>query len=150
VCGTLALLGVGLGILVTPSSNSVMGSLDPADAGMGSAVNDTTIQIGGALGIGIMGAIVASRYHDNLGASFAALPSEDKAQLTSAIIRKLKTSVADGVEAADWVKGFESEWIETVARRVFLSGLQLGIEVACGVALAVLVVVLVALPSRPE
>ena len=47
---------------MAPSTDSVMGSLPLGKAGVGSAVNDTTRQVGGALGVAIIGSVLASVY----------------------------------------------------------------------------------------
>ena len=49
----------GMGFTVAPATESIMGSLPPAKAGVGSAVNDTTRQTGGALGVAVIGSIFA-------------------------------------------------------------------------------------------
>ena len=58
----LVILGVGMGFAMAPATDSIMGSLPPEKAGVGSAVNDTTREIGGALGVAILGSITASSY----------------------------------------------------------------------------------------
>jgi Na+/melibiose symporter-like transporter len=57
------LFGVGIGLIIAPATESIMGSLPRAKAGVGSAVNDTTRQTGGALGVAIIGSIFAATYH---------------------------------------------------------------------------------------
>jgi EmrB/QacA subfamily drug resistance transporter len=62
----LGLLGMGLGFVMAPATNSIMGSLPLAKAGVGSAVNDTTRQVGGALGVAVLGSVLSSVYRSNL------------------------------------------------------------------------------------
>ncbi len=59
--------GLGFGITSAPVTESIMGSLPPSRAGVGSAVNDTTRQTGGALGVAVIGSIFAARYHSEIG-----------------------------------------------------------------------------------
>jgi hypothetical protein len=59
--------GLGFGITTAPVTESIMGSLPPSRAGVGSAVNDTTRQTGGALGVAVIGSIFAARYHGAIG-----------------------------------------------------------------------------------
>ncbi len=56
------IMSVGMGMTMAPATESVMGSLPRAKAGVGSAVNDTTRQVGGALGVAIIGTVVSSVY----------------------------------------------------------------------------------------
>jgi EmrB/QacA subfamily drug resistance transporter len=57
------LFGIGLGFTSAPATESIMGALPPARAGVGSAINDTTRQTGGALGVAVIGSIFLSLYH---------------------------------------------------------------------------------------
>jgi EmrB/QacA subfamily drug resistance transporter len=63
------LYGVGLGLCGPPLTECIMGSLPLDRAGVGSAVNDTTRQVGGALGVAVLGSIFAARYHAAMDAS---------------------------------------------------------------------------------
>jgi hypothetical protein len=67
-------LGLGIGLAMAPATEAVMGALPVEKAGVGSAVNDTTRELGGALGIAILGSIVSSAYRSNVDVS--ALPPE--------------------------------------------------------------------------
>jgi EmrB/QacA subfamily drug resistance transporter len=55
--------GMAMGCVGPPVTESIMGSVPKERAGVGSAVNDTTRQVGGALGVAVLGSIFASRYH---------------------------------------------------------------------------------------
>jgi len=56
------LMAVGMGMTMAPATESVMGALPRDKAGVGSAVNDTTRQMGGALGVAVIGSVVTSIY----------------------------------------------------------------------------------------
>ena len=59
-------MAVGMGMTMAPATESVMGSLPREKAGVGSAVNDTTRQVGGALGVAVIGSVVSSIYASNV------------------------------------------------------------------------------------
>jgi len=61
--------GIGLGYCGPPLTESIMGSLPLERAGVGSAVNDTTRQVGGALGVAVLGSVFAARYHHAMDAA---------------------------------------------------------------------------------
>jgi EmrB/QacA subfamily drug resistance transporter len=61
-------LGLGMGNVMAPATDSIMGSLPRAKAGVGSAVNDTTRQTGGAVGVAVLGSLMASRYTSHVSA----------------------------------------------------------------------------------
>ncbi len=58
----MLLMGAGLGLAAPPATESIMGSLPPDRAGVGSAMNDTTREVGGALGVAIIGSLMSSIY----------------------------------------------------------------------------------------
>ena len=66
-------MSVGMGMTMAPATESVMGSLPRAKAGVGSAVNDTTRQVGGALGVAIIGTVVSSVYAGDIADARPAL-----------------------------------------------------------------------------
>jgi Na+/melibiose symporter-like transporter len=70
-------LGLGMGNVMAPATDSIMGSLPRAKAGVGSAVNDTTRQVGGAFGVAVLGSILSSQYATNFTARVPeGLPSQ--------------------------------------------------------------------------
>jgi EmrB/QacA subfamily drug resistance transporter len=62
----MLMLGAGLGMAGAPATESIMGSLPRNRAGVGSALNDTAREVGGALGVAIVGSIVSSIYRSRL------------------------------------------------------------------------------------
>ena len=73
VVTNMMFMAVGMGLTMAPATESVMGSLPRSKAGVGSAVNDTTRQVGGALGVAVVGSLVASVYAsgiDDVAAGF--------------------------------------------------------------------------------
>ncbi len=62
-CVVRLFFGIGLGLTSAPATESIMGSLPPSRAGVGSAINDTTRQTGGALGIAVIGSLFLTTYH---------------------------------------------------------------------------------------
>lgn len=73
----LVILGAGMGITVAPGTGSIMSTVPLNKAGVGSAVNDTTREVGGALGIAVLGSITNAVYRDQIDESVLdALPPE--------------------------------------------------------------------------
>ena len=62
IAAVLGVLGLGMGLTMAPATESVMGSLPIAKAGVGSAVNDATRTLGGALGVAVLGSLLSSGY----------------------------------------------------------------------------------------
>lgn len=78
IVGQMILLGAGLGLTTAPATESIMGSLPKDKAGVGSAVNDTTRELGGTLGVAVIGSVFSSVYANALadGPAFAELSPE--------------------------------------------------------------------------
>jgi EmrB/QacA subfamily drug resistance transporter len=72
-------MGGGLGLVTAPATESIMGSLPPARAGVGSAVNDTTRELGGTLGVAVVGSVFSSLYASGVGRRLAGLPVPPRA-----------------------------------------------------------------------
>src|SRR6185503_13663181 len=66
--------GVGMANVMPPATESVMSALPREKAGVGSAVNNTIRQVGGALGIAILGSVLSAVYRGQMSDSVAALP----------------------------------------------------------------------------
>lgn len=62
----MVLMGLGLGLVSTPATESILQVLPAARAGVGSAVNDATRELGGTLGVAVVGSLFSSLYADEL------------------------------------------------------------------------------------
>ena len=70
---------LGMGITTAPSTGAIMQSLPLHKAGVGSAVNDTTRELGGALGVAVLGSLVASHFRSSFGHAITRTPGEGDA-----------------------------------------------------------------------
>ena len=89
----LVLMGAGMGLAGAPATESIMGALPPERANVGSAVNDTTRELGGALGVAIVGSIMSSLYATRLS---DALPDGVPAPVADAARDSLGAAVQAG------------------------------------------------------
>ena len=69
------LMGVGMANVMPPATESIMAALPREKAGVGSAVSNTVRQLGGALGVAVLGAVLSSVYRDDLGNATDGLPA---------------------------------------------------------------------------
>lgn len=67
----MVVLASGMGLTMAPATESIMGSIPREKAGIGSAMNDTTRQVGGALGVAVIGSVLASVYRPNVTENLA-------------------------------------------------------------------------------
>jgi EmrB/QacA subfamily drug resistance transporter len=74
---TLLLLGIAIGLSTSPCTDTIMGAFPEAELGVGGGVNDTALELGGALGIAILGSVLATSYRDKLSGVLAGrLPAD--------------------------------------------------------------------------
>jgi Na+/melibiose symporter-like transporter len=135
-------MGLGMGNVMAPCTDSIMGALPRAKAGVGSAVNDTTRQFGGALGIAVFGSVLASRYADHVTTRLGGL-------LPDSLVAEVKDSVGSALNATQKPAGqpFAPQIIDA-ARRSFVDGMHTAVLLAMVVLLVAAAVVLRFLPAR--
>jgi EmrB/QacA subfamily drug resistance transporter len=143
IVGQMLFLGTGLGLTTAPATESIMGSLPADKAGIGSAVNDTTRELGGTLGVAIIGSVFSSIYITALGDSpiITALPDE------------ARHATEESVAAAQFVApglGDAAPGYLAAVNDAFLSGLSVACLVAAGVAFAGSLFALRFLPARAQ
>lgn len=115
---SMALMAAGLAFISGPCTDVIMAALRPEQAGAGSAVNDTTREIGGTFGVAVLGSVLTSAYVAGVGDRLAGLgvPGD---------IRELaQQSVMAGVEVADRAPAGVAEPIRLAVRQVFVDGLH--------------------------
>ncbi len=76
VAAGLALMGIGVACTTAPATNAIIGSVPLAKAGVGSAVNDTTREVGGALGIAVLGSVMSSAFRSTMTGKVSNLPAD--------------------------------------------------------------------------
>ncbi len=135
----LVVTAAGMGLTSAPSTASIMSSLPHAKAGIGSAMNDTTRELGGALGVAVLGSVAASRYAGSLGDAAAGAPAE--------VTSRLGDSLPDALRAAGAL-GPDGVQIATAAREAFVDGMAQALTVAGLVAWAGALAALALLPRR--
>ena len=150
----MVMLASGMGLTMAPATESIMGSIPRAKAGIGSAMNDTTRQVGGALGVAVIGSVLASVYRphvvDNLShtllgkAAAGSGPNAAQAQQGVAAIRD-QLGAAYAVAAKMPVGG---EQVIHAARSAFVDGFGGAVLVGAIVALVGAIATFVFLPAR--
>lgn len=130
----MVLMGLGMGLISTPATESIMLVLPPARAGVGSAVNDATRELGSTLGVAIVGSVFSSVYAAKLAESaFGASP----------VLGQAKESVGFAMAAA----GSDPTLVGAV-QSSFLDGLQVAGLVIAALCFAAAAAGAIALPGR--
>ena len=71
----LIVISTGFGLCTAPTTSAIMTTVPDAKQGVASAVNDTTREVGGAIGIALSGSVLASVYAHHIAGSIASLPA---------------------------------------------------------------------------
>jgi DHA2 family multidrug resistance protein-like MFS transporter len=140
IAWALALMGLGMGATMAPATDSIMGSLPLAKAGVGSAMNDTTRMVGGALGVAVIGSVLSSSYGTSIAPAVANLPGQAATAASDSVGAALKVAQQMGPQAASLVHA---------ARAAFIDGMGNAVIVAAFAALLGAAVALLFLPARP-
>jgi EmrB/QacA subfamily drug resistance transporter len=135
-----ALLGAGMSITSAPATGELMSAVPMSKAGVGSAVNDTTRELGGALGIALLGSIANSAYRAGIDLSGLGLPTGARAQAEESI------GAATGV--AHTVPGGSA--VSERAATAFTDAFNLAAAFSVGVALIAGIAVLWFSRKRPD
>ncbi len=138
----LLLTGLGAGLLMPTATNSIVGSVPQGDAGVGSASNVVAIQVGGALGVAVVGSVLATRYQSHIAAALAAR------HVPGAVMHTILGSFGGALAVATRAGGSTGLLLAHAARAAFMSGVEVSMAAGAVVALAGALVVLARLPSR--
>ena len=134
--------GAGMAHIMPPVTVSVMQALPREKAGSGSAVNNTFRQVGGALGVAVLGSLLSTRYRSGIEGHLEVLPSGAREAAGESIETTLGYAQKLGPAGKELV---------APAHEAFLDAMHLTALVSAGVALIGVVVVLLFLPGgRPK
>ncbi|MER7569643.1 MFS transporter [Streptomyces sp. NPDC097941] len=93
----LMVLGLAIGLALSPATDAIMGAFPESELGVGGAVNDTSIELGGSLGIAILGSLLATSYADHLSDATAG------SRLPAAALSSAQDSVGAGYTVAQGI-----------------------------------------------
>ena len=131
VAGWISLAGLGLGLTLPPALNTALGALSTSRSGVGNALLQAMRQVGGAVGVAVLGTVINAGYRDRLpvGASEA-----------------VRDSVSSGVVEA---RHAGDPGLLATVQAAYTHGMSLSLVVAGTVAAAGAVLALVLLPAGP-
>ena len=140
VASSLVVLGLGMGMTMAPATEAIMGALPRARAGVGSAVSTTVRQVGGVLGVAVLGSLLSSVYGTRMTDTLHGLPST--------IVSAASDSVGAAVGIGARIGGAPGRALVDTAHSSFIHGMDVTLVVAAGVALIGALVALLFLPAR--
>jgi MFS family permease len=139
---SMVTIAAGLGLATSPATESIMGALPPEQAGAGAAVNDTTRELGGTLGVALVGSVFLSVYASKITDSYRSLglPNQFESIVTD--------SLGGGLQVAARLPGPQGEQLTAIVQSAFVDGLSRGSLVAAGVVAVGAVAAALFVPAR--
>ena len=138
----MVVYGLGMGLTSAPATESIMGAVSARQAGVGSAVNDSTRLLGGTLGVAVIGSVYASRLT-------ASLPATLPHTLTNPVRQSVGAAFGVSGQLAAHGHTTAAVAVHQAATSAFDHGLSVGCVVAGAVALAGALLAAVFLPAQP-
>ncbi len=138
----MLLIGLGIGLLLPTATNSVVGSVPVGDSGVGSACNAVALQVGGALGVAVIGSVMSTRYQNHMVTVLTGQYVPEAARST------ILGSLGGALAVADKAGGLTGVLLAHAARAAFMSGSGASLGAGAAVALGGAALVLAFLPSR--
>jgi EmrB/QacA subfamily drug resistance transporter len=141
------ILATGMGLAVSPATNSIMASVPISKAGIGSAMNDTTRQLGGAVGVAVLGTIMNNYYMQGISTLKTALP-----QLPAEVHEAISSSIqaAHIVANNPQVPAEARDLIISTSNQAFVTGMNSAMLIGALVMAGAAVLALVLLPAEAK
>ena len=133
-------MGAGIGLAMAPATESIMGSLPRAKAGVGSAMNDVVREVGGTLGVAVLGSALASAYAGGMGAATSGLSGDAAAAASD--------SVGAAHEVGAQMGGSSGAELIAAANQAFVDAMSTTAGIAAAIAIAGALIAALFLPAR--
>ncbi len=130
----------GMALSMSPMTAAIMSAVPPRRAGMGSAMNDATRELGAALGVAVLGSVAATRYRTAVQPLTAGLSPTDR--------RGAGVSLSDALSVAHKLPGPAGRALSTGAQQAFIEGIHVAVVAGALLALISAVTVLRNLPHE--
>jgi MFS family permease len=143
----LGFMSLGMGLAMAPATDAIMGAVDKARAGVGSATNDTTRELGSALGVAIFGSIVSSGYRDRLSGRLVGLPG-GLSGLPAGVGAAVRDSIGSATVAVSHLPGETGATVMAAAKQAFVAGMSSATAIGALIVAVGAVMVVVWMPNR--
>ena len=136
----VAMVALGVGLVFAPAAEAVMGAVDAAKAGVGSAMNDVTQMLASALSIAVVGSVMYAIYAARLGDAVASLPAE--------VGEVVRDSIGAAVQVAASLPQEDALALSVAAKSAFTDALGLALLFGTGFSLVGALIVARFMPAR--
>ncbi|MFC5748006.1 MFS transporter [Actinomadura rugatobispora] len=141
VVGPMLLTGLGIGMVMTVTADTVLATVPRDRSGAASAISETGMELGGSLGMAVLGSVLNAVYRHNVELPGGLPPGAEDAA---------RDSLAGAAQAAAGLPGRLAEAVVGAAGRAFVDGMQAALLTSAALAAAVAVFALVALRGVPK
>lgn len=139
---SMSLMAAGMALATSPATDAILASLPEAKVGVGSAINDTVRELGGALGVAVVGSVMGWYYSSSLTGSWTRLG------VPPAAVRSGQESLGSGLATAQHLLPAQVEPAVRATDVAFMHGLHAGSLAAAGAALLASLAALLFLPQH--
>ncbi len=136
---SMSIMMCGMAFTMTPATNMLMSAIPRNRAGMGSAMNDTTRELGGTLGVAVLGSVLSSGYANKLSVDIH-LPEK---------LQKIAESSLTGALAIAKEIGPNGDKLIIAAKTAWMGGLSEAMLIASGIVAAAAIIAAIWLPHKP-
>ena len=138
----MLLLGLGGGLMMPTATNSLIGSVPREESGVGSATNTVAFQVGGALGVAVIGSILATRYQSHIKLATMGY------HIPASVMHSILGSLGGALGVASSVGGSSGVLLAQASRLAFMSGFRISLTIGSLVALGGILLVIAFLPKK--
>lgn len=143
----MIVIALGMSLAMPPATELVMGSVPRNRSGMGSAMNDTSRELGGAIGIAVLGALLSSGYSDGIADTVRALPAKLGEVADSSLAGALQGVFPALQQSAG---GEAANAFLHVARSAWMDGLSTALVVSAAISLVAALVSGALMPGKKK
>ncbi|MBV8180158.1 MAG: MFS transporter, partial [Mycobacterium sp.] len=123
----LLVMSTGIGFCTAPSTLAIMTAVLDQKQGVASAVNDTTREVGAALGIALAGSILAARYAHVLGPHLAAFPGPVRSPASHSLAQALEISKTLGPQGRQLTELSQTAFLQAMESSLLVMGLVIAV-----------------------
>jgi MFS transporter, DHA2 family, integral membrane protein len=137
----MAVTAAGMALAMSPTTDLLMSSVPTTKAGMGAAMNDTTRELGGSLGVAVLGSVLASQYAAHVSSAASALPATAAASA--------KSSLVGALHVAAELPANQAGTLVAAAKSAWMNGLSISMVVGALIIAAAATIARFGLPGSP-
>jgi len=119
-------MGIGMGLSMTPSTEAITSSLPGAKQGVASALNDVTREFGTALGVAMLGALLANGYRSAIDAKLDTIPTDAADTAREGIANAIEVAPTTGTHAQDLIHAARQSFVDGWQQSMWIGAAIMG------------------------